>query len=39
MMIFCRMAARGWDMLEVSVKQMKAMTVKMVTVTMIGKGM
>jgi hypothetical protein len=39
MMIFCRMAVRGWEMLEVSVRLMKALTVKMVTVTLIGKGM
>jgi hypothetical protein len=39
MMIFCRMAARGWGMSEVSVRQMKALTVKMATVTLIGKGM
>ena len=39
MTICCRMAVRGWDMLEVSVSQMKTLTVKMVTVTLIGKGM
>jgi len=39
MTIFCRMAVRGWDMSEVSVRQMKALTVKMVTVTLISKGM
>jgi len=33
------MAVRGWDILEVSVRQMKALTVKMVTVPLIGKGM
>jgi hypothetical protein len=39
MTIFCRMAVRGWDMLGLSVRLMKALTVKMVTVTLIGKGM
>ena len=39
MMTCCRKAVRGWDMLGVSVRQMKALTVKIVTVTLNGKDM
>jgi len=38
MMICCGMAVKRMGMLGVSVRRMKAMTVKMDTVTLIGKG-
>ena len=38
MMIWCRMAVKRMGMLGVSVRKMKALTVKMDTVTLIGKG-
>jgi hypothetical protein len=37
MIICCGMALKEMGMLEVSVRQMKAQTVKMETVTLIGK--
>ena len=37
-MICCGMSVKRMGMLEVSVKKMKALTVKMETVTLIGKG-
>jgi len=37
-MICCRMAVKRMGMLEMSVKSMTALTVKMETVTLIGKG-
>jgi len=36
--IYCRMAMRRMGVLAVSVRKMKALTVKMGTVTLIGKG-
>jgi len=38
MMICCGMAVKRMGMLGVSVRKMKALTVKMVMVTLIGKG-
>ena len=38
MVVCCRMAVKRVGMLGVSVREMKAMTVKMETVTLIGKG-
>jgi hypothetical protein len=38
MMICCGMALKRLGMLGVSVREMKALTLKMETVTMIGKG-
>jgi len=38
MTIYCGMAEKRMGMLGVSVKKMKALTVKMETVTTIGKG-
>ena len=38
MMICCGMAVKRLGMLGVSVRQMKALTVKVETVTLIGKG-
>jgi len=38
MMICCGMAVRRLGMLGVSVRKMKALTVKLETVTLIGKG-
>jgi len=38
MMICCGMAVRRMGMLGVSVREMKTLTVKMETVTLIGKG-
>jgi len=38
MTIYCGMAEKRMGMLGVSVKKMKALTVKMETVTIIGKG-
>jgi hypothetical protein len=38
MMIHCRMAVKRMVMLGVSVTKMKVLTVKMETVTLIGKG-
>jgi len=38
MMIWCRMAVKRMGMLGVSVRKMKALTVKMEKVTLIGKG-
>ena len=37
-MICCRMTVKSVGMLGVSVREMKALTLKMVTVTLIGKG-
>jgi len=37
MMICCEMAVKGMGMVEVSVAKMKALTVKMETVTLPGK--
>ena len=36
--IWCGMAVRGLGMLGVSVREIKALTVKVETVTLIGKG-
>ena len=36
--MFCGMAVKGLGMLGVSVREMKALTVKMETVTLIDKG-
>jgi len=36
--VYCGMAEKRMGMLRVSVKKMKALTVKMETVTLIGKG-
>ena len=38
MMICCRMSVKRMGMLRVSVRNMKALTVKMETVTLIGQG-
>jgi hypothetical protein len=38
MMICCGMTVKGMGKLEVSVRKMKVLTVKMETVTLIGKG-
>jgi len=38
MTIYCGMAEKRTGMLAVSVKKIKALTVKMETVTLIGKG-
>ena len=38
MMIYCGVAVKGMGMLGVCVREMKALTVKMETVTLIGKG-
>ena len=38
MMIYCRMTVKRVRMLAVSVRKMKALTVKMVTVTLIDTG-
>jgi hypothetical protein len=38
MIIYCRMAVKRMGMLGASVREMKALTVKMETVTLIGKG-
>jgi hypothetical protein len=38
MMICCGMAVKNMGMLGVSVRKMKALTVKMETVTLIGEG-
>jgi hypothetical protein len=38
LMVYCGMAVKRMGMLGVSVSRMKAMTVKMETVTLIGKG-
>jgi hypothetical protein len=38
MMIHCGMAVQRMGMLRVSVREMKVLTVKMETVTLIGKG-
>ena len=38
MMKCCRMAVKGMKMLGVSVRKMKALTMKMETVTLTGKG-
>jgi hypothetical protein len=38
MMICCGMAVKKMGMLDVSVRKMKALTVKMEQVTLIGKG-
>jgi hypothetical protein len=38
MMLFCGMTLKEMGMLGVSVEKMKALTVKMETVTLIGKG-
>jgi hypothetical protein len=38
LMICCGMAVRRMGMIEVSVRKMKALPVKMETVTLIGKG-
>jgi len=38
LMIFCGMTLKRIGMLGVSVRKMKALTVKMETVTLIGKG-
>jgi len=37
-LICCGMAGKGMEMLGVSVRKMKALTVKMETVTLSGKG-
>ena len=37
LMIYCGMAVKRMEMLGMSVKKMKALTVKMETVTLIGK--
>jgi hypothetical protein len=38
LMICCGMAVKRMEMLDVSVRQMKALTVKVETVMLIGKG-
>jgi len=38
LMICCGMAVKRMGMLEVSVRKMKALTVKMETLSLIGKG-
>jgi hypothetical protein len=38
MIVYCGVAVKRVAMLGVSVREMKALTVKMVTVTLIGKG-
>ena len=38
MMIYCGMTRKRMGMLRVSVKKMKALTVKMETMTLTGKG-
>jgi len=37
-MVCCGMAVKRLEILELSVRKMKALTVKMETVTLIGKG-
>jgi hypothetical protein len=38
MIIFCRMAARRMGMLRVGMREVKALTVEMKTLMLIGKG-